>query len=120
VLRQFLRSEEAKVLLQPMAAVSGNSLECSGGPSSGDSFLSHKGREIGDPLSTYRGYLVLLGNPIEMAKCFFADILLPVKKAGLEESYEVGLKSLESLLVKLWSDEAVAREHLNAVVDGAS
>ena len=62
----------------------------------------------------------MLGNPIEMAKCFFADILLPVKKAGLEESYEVGLKSLESLLVKLWSDEAVAREHLNAVVDGAS
>jgi hypothetical protein len=108
--------DELMVLIQSMAAVSGGALTCSGKTRDGLSLLCN-GEEIGDKLSVYRGYLALFENPVEMANCFYHDILLSVKKAGIAQSYKVGEKFFESLLARLWGDSAVAREHLRVLVE---
>jgi len=108
--------EELMVLLQSMAALSDGALTCKGKTWDGFSLVCN-GEEIGDALSVYRAYLLIFGNPIEMAKCFYNDILLTVKKAGIATSYEVGLKSFESLLASLWGDKTLAHEHLHGLVE---
>ncbi len=104
--------EELMVLFQSMAAVSGGRLTCIGKAWDGFSLVCN-GEEIGNALSAYRAFLITHdGNPFEMAKCFYTEILLPVKKAEITESYEVGAKGLESVLSALWGDSMMASEHV--------
>ncbi|MGD0662458.1 MAG: hypothetical protein ABSD38_30760 [Syntrophorhabdales bacterium] len=108
--------EELMVVLQSMAAVSGDRLTCCGKIWDGFS-LVYEGEEIGNALSAYRALLIIHdGSPVEMAKCFYTEMLLPLKKAGVAESYEVGLKGLESVLNTLWGNKTVASEHLAGLV----
>jgi len=113
-------SEELMVLLQSMAATSGGRIGCAG--ETLDRFsLTLDGEEIGNALSTYRALLIIFdGSPLEMAKCFYTELLLPVKKAGIIKSYDVGVKWFESVLGLLWGDQLLANQHLKKLIEDYS